>query len=154
MQEIDRLNAQLDSIEVVFQSIDLEKAVANNVQVEQDANALKMYAENYPDAFESKLGVLIDELKIAKKVFSQIEKNHGQLKEEISYSRKQLKNLKGDLKKNNLKLETGQDYFANENKAISDLIKSVSMMKQNEKIGVVKYEAQLELIEDYKKRQN
>jgi len=154
LNEIDRLNTQLDSLETVFNSIDLERAVASNVKVEQDANALKMYVNNYPEAFDKKIGVLIDELGFAKKAFSRIEKNHGNLKEEINYSKKQLQDLKADLNNNNLSAEKGKEYLQKEKKAIDELRKNISLMKQNEKIGVVKYESQLELIEDYKKRQN
>ena len=154
LKQIDQLHRQIDSIEVVFKSLDLEDAVAKGVQIRQDAQALKMYAENYPEAFTSELGTLIDDLRAANKVYGSIEKNHAKMAAEIKYSRKQLEHLKGDYKKHKFKLEEGRNHFQTEKKAIKELVMNIDQLKLNSKIGVVKYDRQLDLINDYKSRQN
>jgi len=154
LKEITKLQNQIDSIEIVFNTLNLEDAVVKGVKIRQDAQELKMYVENYPEAFSRELGTLIDDLKTANKVYGSIEKNHVKMAEEIKFSRNQLKGLKADYKKNKFKLEEGRKHFISEEKAVKELIKNIDQLKLNSKIGVVKYDRQLDLINDYKSRQN
>ena len=154
ISEVNQLKTELDSIESVFKTLDYEDAVAKNHQVRSDAEELKMYARNYPEAFDVELGTLIDDLKVASKAYGQIEKSHATTLEEIKISKKQLDQLKQDLNNNVISIEEGQQYLKTEKDLMRKLKTKVTHLKQNSRIGVVKYDLQLELINDFKSRQN
>lgn len=154
IKQVAALQSQLDSLNDVFRTLDLEDAVLKGIQIKEDAEELKMYIRNYPEAMTTEIGTLIDDLKAAGKTYGTIEKGHSQLREDLFTSKKQLKNLKADLQKNILVREKVQDYMISEKKSMKVLVKNVGQMKLNSNIGVVKYDNQLELINDIKTRQN
>lgn len=154
LAEIERLQVQTDSIDAVFKTLDVEDATLKGVQIKEDLEALIMYVRNYPEAMTTETGTLLDDLKAAGKTYGSIEKNHGKLREELFNTKKQLKNLRKDLNDNLLAPEMAMEYLSSEKKAVKLLIKNIGQLKQNAKIGVVKYDRQLELINDLKTRQN
>ncbi|NND77581.1 MAG: hypothetical protein HKN39_05310 [Flavobacteriales bacterium] len=154
MKEVERLQVQTDSIDAIFKTLDVEDATLKAMQVKEDVEELKMYVRNYPDAMTTEIGTLLDDLKAAGKTYGSIEKNHGKLREELFTTKKQLRNLKKDLKDNLLDPKVATEYISSEAKAVKMLIKNIGQLKQNSKIAVVKYDRQLELINDIKTRQN
>ena len=154
MSEIEGLQIQTDSIDSIFKTLDLEDATLKCIQIKEDGDALKMYVRNYPEAMSTEIGTLIEDLRAAGKTYGSIEKNHARLREELFNTKKQLKNLKKDLNANLLDPKAAMEFLVSEKKAVKLLIKNIGVLKQNSKIGVVKYDRQLELINDIKARQN
>jgi hypothetical protein len=151
--EVDELLLLVDSLEKSLLSIDTSRVLATGRQMDTD---FKEYFQ-FTDTLTREEVFRVENIFGSKKRFLRIKKNYGALTQELSHSKKQLNNLKVDLKNGLVKKEQYRGYYDSEKNAYNGILHKISKSVINFEEAISKYELErpelLEFIEKRKQRQ-
>lgn len=136
LADISTLQAQVDSSNTVFQTIDFELIKEYKENSDQQLTFLK---ENFKDSSTFENAKYIDVYYGNFKLMRKMLKGQPRLEEEILYSQQQLDHLYQDVKNGMLEDSVYTKYYEGEAKAVKQIINSTFTLKDWETRSVKRY---------------
>ncbi|GAB4248929.1 MAG: hypothetical protein Kow0079_01350 [Vicingaceae bacterium] len=121
--EVTSLEQLLTDTEELLHSVDTTKVFPVAKSIEKD---LKYIQLNYKDTMDKSLAIKLNTYHSNRKALLYFVRNYKTFLEEIAFSKKQLTDLKEDLKNNTLDMTKYPDYYKNEQTAIVNLNNNIS----------------------------
>ena len=155
---IDKEIAQIDSLtnviknsEIKLDALDIEKV--KKLQEQMD-NQIMLVKSIYGDSIEWENAKMLTKYYRASKDFKKYMNKHVLVKAELTYSYRQLSQLKADLTNNIIKTDSFHIYFENECTAAQELDAIIQKEISKAKQGFETYKDNLDKVEDMLKEQN
>lgn len=136
LKTIDTLNASLSKTKIEFEKIDSNKIAEYYFEIRENVVLLEK-----PDSLQLQDSSVIATYKEFEKPFSSYLNNRKMISQEFDYSQKQLQALKKDLAKDAIPNDSALQFFAQETKAINNLISSVKDLTKNLNTYLPKFES-------------
>lgn len=150
--EVDALLSIVDETEQILLSVDTARVFAAKRQLEQDFEEFTKYA----DTLEKKEAFKIADIFAGKRNLNHLARDYAIFSQQLDISRKQLENLKQDLKNDLIKKENYKTYYVSEQKAIMELNHKIKASVDGIETIIGKYELDrpelLKIIEQKKQK--
>jgi len=154
MAKADSLLGHLDNVTTKLESMD---TVIVDKYYRTANEALKFIQDNYTDTMEKEAGFLLSDYQVTRKSLRRLRETYIEEVDMLEYSRKQLSDLKTDIKNNLLTEEHFNEYFNAESEAVSRLIESIENMSSWHQSTIKKFEERnpkvQKIVEELKQKQ-